>query len=88
MPSVSVQMKIFIFTELIISDYLSANDQDLIKFILKNYKQAIFMLGALKVKLHRAESKMPNDLEKEFKQKNGKEISCCSFFWAFSTKII
>lgn len=41
-------MKIIIFTELIIHDNLSANDQDLIKFILKNYKQAIFMAQSFK----------------------------------------
>lgn len=46
------------------------------------------MLGVLKVKLHRAEKNMPNHLWKEFKQKNGNEISCSSFFLAFSTKVI
>lgn len=68
------------FTELIIDDNLSASDQDFIEFILKNYKQAIFMLRVLKVKLHRAESGMSNHLEKEFKQKNLKHISCSFFF--------
>lgn len=44
------------------------------------------MLRLLKVKLHRAECNMPNHLEEEFKQKNGKYISC-RFFCVFSTKI-
>lgn len=34
------------------------------------------MLRVLKVKLHRAESNVPNHLEKEFKQKNVKYINC------------
>lgn len=35
LPSISVQIKIIILTEQIIGENLSANDQDLIKFILK-----------------------------------------------------
>lgn len=73
LPSISVQIKIIILTEQIIGENLSANDQDLIKFILKNYKQVIFMLRVLNIKLHRAESNMPNHLE------NGKYISCSYF---------
>lgn len=39
------------------------------------------MLEDLKAELHRAENNMPNGLQKVSKQKNVKNVPCCTFFF-------